>query len=122
MAEFNYLKSVNTADKLIVKFGGKLLGKIIRERSSGGVRPTPLPPQETPCSCVVIDYTDRERSNSSIKASSRRMLVSPKNLPITIELTDKIQAPDGQVYRIVPPMNVLKPRTTIVLYDLQVEL
>ena len=121
MADFNYVKSQKTADKLIAKFGGKLRGKIIRPQSIGGVRPVELPPLEVTCTCVVVDWTERELSNSSIKAGTRRCLVSPLNLPIELELTDQIVSPDGGVYKIVPPMNVLKPRDLIVLYDLQVE-
>lgn len=121
MADFNYVKSQRTADKLISKFGGKLLGKIIRPQSIGGVRPVELPPLEVPCTCVVVDWTERERSGSSIKEGTRRCLVSPLGLPIGLELTDRIVSPDGEVYKIVSPMNVLKPRDVIVMYDLQVE-
>ena len=121
MADFNYVKSVNTADKLIAKFGGKLGGKIIRPQAIAGTRPVELPPVEIPCTCVIVDYTDRERAGGSIKVGARRCLISPKNLPIELTLTDRVQAPDGQVYKIVSPISVLKPRDTIVLYDLQVE-
>lgn len=122
MADFNYVKSVNTADRLIAKFGGKVGGKIIRPQSVPGVRPVELDPLSYVCTCVVVDWTERERSNTSIKAGTRRCLVSPKGLEIEIQLTDLITAPDGKTYKIVPPMNILKPRSTIVLYDLQVEL
>lgn len=121
MADFNYVKSQKTADKLITKFGGKLGGMIIRPQSTSGVRPVDLLPLEVPCTCVVVDWTERERSNSSIKAGTRRCLISPLNLPVEIELTDVIVSPDGGRYKIVPPMNVLKPKDLIVLYDLQVE-
>ncbi len=121
MADFNYLKSVNTADRLIAKFGGKLGGVIYRKQFTPGVRPVELPPQEVPCTCVVVEWTERERSNTSIKVGSRRMLVSPKNLPIELSQTDTIRAPDGKVYKIVPPISILKPKDITVLYDLQVE-
>lgn len=120
MADFNYARAVRTADKLIRKFGGA--GKIIRPQSSGGVRPTPLPPLEVDCQCVVVDYTDRERAATNIKMGARRALISPRNLPVEVALTDSIVAPDGQTYRIVPPMTILKPKDIIVLYDLQVEI
>lgn len=121
MADFNYVKSQRTADRLISKFGGKLGGKIIRPQSTGGVRPVELDPLEYVCTCVVVDWTEREKSNTSIKAGTRRCLVSPLNLQIELSLEDKIVAPDGKVYKIVAPMNILKPRDIIVLYDLQVE-
>lgn len=123
MADFNYVKSQRTADKLIAKFGGKLGGKIIRPTVGTGPKSNPGKgvPVETPCTCCVVDYTVKERQDNAIQRTSKRMLVSPLNLPITIQASDEIQAPDGSVYKIVPPMSILKPRDVIVLYDLQVQ-
>lgn len=123
MADFNYVKSQRTADKLIAKFGGKLGGKIIRTPAGTGPKSNPGKgvPVETPCTCVVVEYTTKERVDNSIQRTSKRMLVSPLNLPITIEATDEIVAPDGSTYKIIAPMTILKPKDVIVLYDLQVQ-
>lgn len=123
MADFNYVKSQRTADKLISKFGGKLGGKIFRPTLGTGPKSNPGKgvPQMVPCTCCVVDYTTKERQESNIERTSKRMLVSPLNLPVEIKLTDEIEAPDGSRYKIVPPMSILKPRDVIVLYDLQVQ-
>ena len=123
MADFNYVKSQRTADKLIAKFGGKLGGKVIKTPKGNGPKSNPGKgaPVETPCTCVVVEYTTRERSENSIERTSKRMLVSPLNLPVVIALEDEMVAPDGTTYKIVPPMTILKPKDIIVLYDLQVQ-
>lgn len=126
MADFNYVKSQKTADKLIKKFGGNLLGKIIRPTPGTGPKSNPGKgvPVEIPVTCVVVEYTARERQDNSIQRSSKRMLVSPLGAggtQIEVKLTDDIVAPDGSSYKIVPPMTILKPKDLVVLYDLQVQ-
>jgi hypothetical protein len=123
MTEFNYIKSQATADKLIAKFGGKLKGKIIRTPVGSGPKSNPGKgaPVEYPCTCVVVNWDKGRRIDSEAERNTQRMLVSPLGLTIELELSDKIQAPDGKVYKILPPMNVLKPQTVIVLYDLTVQ-
>ena len=123
MADFNYVKSRATADKLIAKFGGKLKGKIIRTPVGNGPKSNPGKgvPVEYPCTCVVVNWDKSKRTDSEVERNTRRMLVSALNLPVEIELTDKMIAPDGQAYRIIAPINVLKPNDIIVMYDLSVQ-
>ncbi len=125
MADFNYVKSQKTADKLIRKFGGA--GKIIRPTVGSGPKSNPGQgaPIEIPVICVVVDYTVQERTDSRIERDSKRMLVSPLGMngaQVTVELTDSIVGPDGNTYDIVPPLSVLNPKGIVVLWDLQVRL
>lgn len=122
MAEFNYAKSQQTADKLISKFGGKLKGKIIRETIMGGTQTRPeTTPEEIPCTCVAVDYTVRERQALSVQQGAKRIMISPLGLPIGFELklTDVIVTRDTRRYTIVPPINELKPTNVVVFYDVQ---
>lgn len=125
MADFNYLKSQRTADKLITKFGGKLGGKRVRTGKGNGPKSNPGKgvPVETPITCVVVDYTVRERQDSAIQRTSKRMLVSPLGAggsQIDITLDDQVVGPDGTSYNIIPPLTILKPKDIVVLWDLQV--
>ena len=123
MADFNYVKSQNTADKLIAKFGGKLKGTVVRMQSSGGTvtRPGRAVPTEIPCTCVAVDYTVRERASGNIEAGAKRIIISPLGLPsgFDLETTDKIRTADGVEYVIVPPVSKFKPTTLILFYDVQ---
>lgn len=125
MADFNYVKSQRTADKLISKFGGKLTGLRVRTPAGSGpkVNPGKGVPVETAITCCVVDYTIFERADSSVQQDSKRMLVSPLGAggaEIDIQVTDVLQAPDGTRYKVVPPLSILKPRDKVVLYDVQV--
>lgn len=122
MADFNYKKSQQTADKLISKFGGKMKGVILRETITGGtsVRPETTP-SEIPCTCVAVDFTIRERQALNVQEGAKRIMISPLGLPVGFELliTDVVRTADGQEYTIVPPINQLKPTDTTVFYDVQ---
>lgn len=122
MAEFNYAKSQQTADKLISKFGGKLAGKIIRETITGGTTTRPeTTPEEIPCTCVAVDYTIRERQALNVQEGAKRIMISPLGLPsgFELKLTDVVVTRDGRLYTIVPPINELKPTNITVYYDVQ---
>ena len=122
MAEFNYAKSQQTADKLIVKFGGKLKGKILRETITGGTATRPeTTPEEIPCSCVAVDYSIRERQALNVQEGAKRIMISPIGLPVGFELkiTDVVQTRDGGKYTIVPPTSKFMPTNLVVFYDVQ---
>ncbi len=122
MADFNYRKSQQTADKLISKFGGKMKGKITREVLTGGTETRPeTTPQEIPCTCVAVDYTIRERASLNVQEGAKRIMISPLGLPTGFELliTDVVTTADGKNYTIIPPINELKPTNITVFYDVQ---
>ena len=122
MADFNYVKSQQTADRLIAKFGGKMKGKIHREVITGGTVTRPeITPQVIPCTCVAVDYSIKERQALSVQEGGKRIMISPLGLPSGFELkiTDIVETADGGKYTIVPPINELKPTNVIVYYDVQ---
>lgn len=122
MAEFNYAKSQQTADKLITKFGGKLKGKILREVRSGGTDTRPeFTPEEIPCTCVAVDYTIRERQALNVQEGAKRIMISPLGLPTGFELqiTDVVQTRDGGKYTLVPPEGKFMPTDKVLFYDVQ---
>lgn len=123
MADFNYVKSQQTADKLIAKFGGKLKGKVRRDGTPTGTptRPIPGAPVEIPCTLVAVDYTVRERQVLNVQEGAKRIIVSPLGLPAGFELmiTDTLVTADGEGYTIVPPIGKFKPTTLILFYDCQ---
>ena len=122
MAEFNYKKSQQTADKLITKFGGKLKGKILRNVRSGGTDTRPeFTPVEIPCSCVAVDYTIRERQALSIEEGVKRIMISPLGLPpgFVLQASDVVQTRDGGKYQIVPPKSQFMSTDVTLFYDVQ---
>lgn len=122
MAEFNYKKSQQTADKLITKFGGKMKGFIIREERTGGtdVRPE-YTPQNIPCSCVAVDYTIKERNALNVKEGAKRIMVSCIGLPdgFVLQTNDVIRTRDNLDFTIVPPESAFTPTNITVFYDVQ---
>lgn len=123
MADFNYVKSQNTADKLIAKFGGKKKGLIIRAGTPTGTPTRPIPgvPVEIPATLVAVDYTVKERQALNVQEGAKRILVSPLGLPAGFDLmiSDILQTADGEQYTIVPPIGKFKPTTLVLFYDCQ---
>ena len=111
MNPFDYGRSQRKADDMIRRRGGT--GKLRREGSA-----------DRGCSCVVIEYTPRERG--LVNDGARRALVSaldpatraPLATPPDHMLDRVVFA--GEVLRIVAPDRGPRPSGVVVFHDLEV--
>lgn len=105
MANFNYARAQNTADRLIKKFGGT--GAILKYVAPVDSRskPTYTP---VPVALVVLDYANRQVDGTRILATDKQIYVSAKSID-EIDVEDRVQDASGATYEIVPPVKKLDP-------------
>lgn len=129
MAGFDYARSAATADRLITRFGVASSGaagssgyRAIRRMVPGSGpahNPGPATPVDHPCTMVVVGFDKNEINGTSILSTDKKILVAPGTIDIEIVPgTDSVVIAD-QVLTIVPPVGVLKPADTVVLWTLQ---
>ena len=113
MAGFNYARAVNTADRLIKRFGQS--GKLLSSTATTG-KPTFTPHD---VSLVVLDYRVDQIDGERIRANDRQIYVATKGLAVEITPEDRIQDAAGSIYEIIAPVMPLNPAGTTVFYQIQ---
>ena len=104
MSAFNYARSQQTAERLIVRFGQ--VGKHRR-----GVTDTPI-------KLAVLEYTAREMDGTRVQVGDRRIYISPIGAPSDIKAGDKIIDAAGVPY-VVVVASPLSPAGIVAYWDVQ---
>lgn len=83
-SKFNYPRAVQTADRLITKFG--MVGALRREGDS---------PEDRPCTIAIVEYRPREKPSDLANPTDRKVYMSA--------LTPEVQAipPDDEQDKLV---------------------
>lgn len=117
MTDFDYTRSVATANRLIDRFGQA--GTIVRRGAATGDEWNPTFAADAPHACRVVetDYTAREIDGTLIQASDKKLLVAVSGLTITPTPDDRITV-GGKTYEIVT-VKTLQPGGTVILYEIQ---
>lgn len=122
MTAFDYSRSVATAKRLIARFGK---AGAIRRTSYTDSAGTPWDTSDDvvnvtdhTVTLVVTDYALRERDNTLIGATDRRVLISTDGLAITPTSADLVVV-DGAAHEIVR-ISPLQPGSTVILWEAQV--
>lgn len=122
MPTFDYNRSKDTADRLIVRFGQSAI--LSRTPVSGpSYDPVFGTPQLFNIKIAVLNYSNYEFGSGRIRVTDKKVLMSAKGLTIEPELTDKIII--GSVsHTIVGPdegngIRPLNPGGVAILYELQ---
>jgi hypothetical protein len=118
MAEkFDYARTVATANRLITRFGADA---VVRVSVKGGDK---WDPSETTtdyeCQAVVVDYTARERANSSIELRDKHAFIAVAGLEDVDPTSMTSLVHDDIEYQMVT-CAPLKPGDTLILFDAQV--
>jgi len=103
---FDYRQAVVTADRLINRFGA--YGSIRHEGA------------DYRCLMVATSNTQRERNASLEMMALQRIYMSASGLPFAPTTYDIVTTPDGKQRR-VRSCYPMRPATTTIFYELQVE-
>lgn len=115
MAKFNYARSVQTANRLIDKFGQ--IGAIRRTETSGDPWDPGTSDTDYPCTLVALDYDQKDVDGTVIKAGDCKVYVAVAGLAIVPTTTDHVII-GGKVYTVIQ-VKPLSPAGTTVYFDLQ---
>jgi hypothetical protein len=116
-----YERMAETALRLIRQYGQAVT---LREITPGSYDPStgetsPDTATEASTSGVLIEYTGQERqANSLIQQGDKKLMVPAKALAQP-SLNSKVII-QGEVWTIVPPLKVMNPAGTPLVYELQV--
>lgn len=117
MAEtFDYAEAAADAVAMVAEFGAT--GAIRRTTNSGDAWNPTQTTTDYDAVMAIVEYTNRDIDGTRIRATDRRVLVSTSGLSITPTTADKVITADGDGLSIVN-VNIVKPATTVVLYDIQ---
>lgn len=115
MAKFNYARSVQTANRLIDKFGQT--GAIRRTETSGDPWDPSTSDTDYPCTLVALDYDQKDVDGTLIKSTDKKVYVAVAGLPIQPTTTDKVII--GGVVSAIVQAKPLNPAGTVVYWMLQ---
>ncbi|SCB25379.1 hypothetical protein [Rhizobium multihospitium] len=116
MTAFDYDKARVTAERLIAKFGQKVL---LRRITSVGPDYDPVQTSEDfPCSLVDLDQTQAHVADTLIHRGDRMVYLSTEGLSVTPTLADKVLI--GGVEHAIIDIQPLSPGGTVVFWQLQV--
>lgn len=115
MADFNYARARQTAERLIQKFGQ--VGAIRRYTITGTDYDPVRTHQDFPCRLVDLDYDDGVIDGTLIKRGDRRVLLSTAGLSIQPEKDDGIII--GGAESSVKDTLPLSPAGTVVFWQIQ---
>jgi hypothetical protein len=117
MAKFDYSRPVDTALRLIDKYGQA--GQIIRDVPGSGPDWDPGDPVPTPypCTLAVLKFDNKDIDGSLIKATDKKVYVASYGLLITPTTTDRIVI--GGVAHTIVRVLPLNPAGVTVYYELQ---
>ena len=113
--KFDYDEILDLADELIRDFG---MEGTIRKLVDGGSDPiNPVPVSAAfPVRLVVLDYSN-EKPGTLIEAGDKMILVSPKDLSITVSIGDSVKA--NSLWYDIKNVKITAPAGMTVLYELQ---
>ena len=116
-----YERMADTALRLISQYGQMMT---LREITPGAYDPdtgetSPDAATETSVAGVLIEYTGQERQNNSlIQQGDKKVLMPAKGLAKP-SLNSKVLI-QSELWTIVPPLKVMNPAGTPLVYELQV--
>lgn len=116
MTGFDYARARATAAKLIARFGQASV--IRRQTNSGPVYDPVIIETDHACVLVALEYDDDRVDGTLIRRTDKRFYISTAGIGIDISESDKVVV-EGVEYSIVPPVKVLRPATTTILYEVQ---
>ena len=116
-----YDRMAETALRLIRQYGQTVT---LREVTPGEYNPVtgdtaPDAVAETSASGVLIEYTGQERQSNSLIQQGDKKLMLPAKALVQPSLNSKVVI-QGEVWTIVPPLKVMNPAGTPLVYELQV--
>lgn len=119
---FDYIKTRNTANSLVKKFGQAVtITHVIQgsyDPATGGMTNTSSTQYGTG---AMTEWDSRQVDGALVRIGDRRLLLSPLNtagVALTAPvLEDTVTDAAGVVYTLVAPLNILSPAGTIVLFD-----
>lgn len=116
-----YERMADTALRLIGQYGQTVT---LREVTPGEYNPVtgdtaPDAVAETSASGVLIEYTGQERQSNSLIQQGDKKLMLPAKALAQPSLNSKVVI-QGEVWTIVPPLKVMNPAGTPLVYELQV--
>jgi len=115
---FDYTKTREKANSLIVKFGMPLIVRRAQTDSTTPWNPEELSHTDYPGYGVVTEFNRREVDGTLVQTGDKKVLLSAEDLQIAPETSDLVVV-DGVEYKIVT-INPLSPAGTVVLYELQI--
>ena len=120
MAAFDYRRPLATANRLIERFGQ--LGAVSRKGPNLGTlaRPEYGPPDLHPARFVVTNFQANEIDGTHILSTDKKVLMSVGSLTIEPTSDDGLVEANGATWKIIPPVRVLRPAETTLLFTLQV--
>jgi len=117
MSAFDYGRSVETADRLIARFGQE--GVLRRPGTATGpaYNPTIGAPVDHDATFVVMSFTNAEIDGTRVLATDKKILLAKGALTITPALSDKlvIAGKEHAILNSTP----LAPAGIVVLYEIQ---
>jgi hypothetical protein len=122
VATFNYVRSRQTADRLITKFGMEtcqLLEVVEGADADPWDDSVVSAPTEHTVTAVVIDYEDEEVDNTSILRQDKKALISAEDIPTVPNNSMVFVTADGEYHTIVN-VKPLKPADVAVMYEVQI--
>lgn len=115
MAQFDYARARQTAERLIAKFG--TAGAIRRTVTSGPDYDPEITDTDYACTLVTLEYDDAKVDGTLIRKTDKLIYVSTAGLSITLAESDKVVAA-GEVYAI-ENLKPLSPAGIVVYYEVQ---
>jgi len=119
---FNYVKSRDTADRLIRKFGGALPRFIVRDVASGPDYDPVLTSTPFQTFAVRVEFTWKQLQDETVLSTDQRWLVAAGPLDALgltdVQTSDRLSV-DGVELTIVKA-SPLKPADVNVMYDCQI--
>lgn len=119
MTAFDYSRMLESANRLMAKFGQT--GAVRRPGTPTGPSydPTPGSPTDDPARFVITAYEARDVDGTRILATDKKALVAPGSLTSAPALSDKLVEADGTAWNIVN-VETLRPAETTLLWTVQI--
>lgn len=119
MPAFDYTGPIQTANRLIERFGQA--AKLRRPATSGtAYNPTQGSPADTDCSFVELERKVEEIEGSRTKRVKIKGLLAVEGLTSAPTLSDQLVL-DATVVHAICDVKPLRPGGTVVLYELEIE-
>lgn len=120
MSTFDYSRPLAAANRMIERYGQT--GAVRRLTASNGPAfdPGQPEPDDHTARFVIVAFMANEIDGTRIHATDKKALLAPGALTIIPTPDDLLVEADGSTWKIVPPVDVLRPAETTLLYTLQV--
>lgn len=117
MERFDYSRIVDSANRLIDRFGRGLSIRRAGGETGPAYDPVFEPPSDHPCRGVVLSYDSKEIDGTLIRTNDRKVYISVAGLDIVPTASDLLNS-GGEVMSILS-VKPLAPGDVTVLYEIQ---